>query len=117
MLENYSKYINELFDKPDSVLMIDADGYVEYSATYDHALACLSKDNYIGKHILDVYPSLTKETSTHFRVMRTNRPIINEKQNLIDMYGNHYSFVKMCIRDSSKRRLPDCFSTGHLFPL
>ena len=30
MLENYSKYINELFDKPDSVLMIDADGYATH---------------------------------------------------------------------------------------
>ena len=106
MLENYSKYINELFDKPDSVLMIDADGYVEYSATYDHALACLSKDNYIGKHILDVYPSLTKETSTHFRVMRTNRPIINEKQNLIDMYGNHYSFVNSSFPITSESGTP-----------
>ena len=93
MLEKYSKYINELFDRADSVLIINARGYVEYSATYNQKQACLSKDNYIGRHILDVYPSLTKETSTHFRIMRTRQPIINEKQQLVDMYGNNYSFV------------------------
>lgn len=93
MLEKYSKYINELYDRADSVLIINARGYVEYSATYNQKQACLSKDNYIGKHILDVYPSLTRETSTHFRIMRTKRPIINEKQQLVDMYGNDYSFV------------------------
>lgn len=93
MLGIYSKYIDELYDRADSIVIIDANGYVEYSVTYDYKYSCLTKDDYIGKYILDVYPSLTKETSTHFRVMRTNQPIIKEKQNIVDMYGDHYSLV------------------------
>lgn len=106
MLGNYTEYINKLYDRADAVLIIDASGYVEYSATYDHQRACLSKDDYIGKHILDVYPSLTKETSTHYRVMSTNQPIINEKQSLIDLYGNHYSFVNSSFPISSETGTP-----------
>ncbi len=101
MLGSYSKYIDELYDRADSVLIIDSQGYVEYSATYDYQQAGLSKDNYIGKHILEIYPSLTEETSTHYRVMRSNQPIINEKQNLVDMYGNNYEFVNSSFPISS----------------
>lgn len=93
MLGIYSKYIDELYDRADSIVIIDANGYVEYSVTYDYNYSCLTKDDYIGEYILNVYPSLTKETSTHFRVMRTNRPIIKEKQNIVDMYGDHYSLI------------------------
>lgn len=106
MLGSYSKYIDELYDRADSVLIIDAQGYVEYSATYDHQQAGLSKDNYIGKHILEIYPDLTEETSTHYRVMRSNQPIINEKQNLVDMYGNNYEFVNSSFPISSGEGAP-----------
>ena len=106
MLGNYSKYIDELYDRADSVLIIDSRGYVEYSATYDNQQTGLSKDNYIGKHILEIYPSLTKETSTHYRVMRSNQPIINEKQNLVDMYGNNYEFVNSSFPISSEEGTP-----------
>ncbi len=106
MLGSYSKYIDELYDRADSVLIIDAQGYVEYSATYNHQQTGLSKDNYIGKHILEIYPDLTEETSTHYRVMRSNQPIINEKQNLVDMYGNNYEFVNSSFPISSGTGTP-----------
>lgn len=93
MLGDYSEYIRELYDRADSILIIDQNGYVEYSATYNQEKGRLAKDDYIGMHIMQVYPELTKETSTHFRVMKTKLPIINEEQTLTDLYGNTLSFI------------------------
>ncbi len=93
MLGKYSAYIEELYDRADSILIIDSEGYVEYCATYDIESEHLAMDNFIGKHIFEVYPELDEENSTHYRVMRSGQPIINEEQTLVDLNGDTFSFI------------------------
>ena len=50
-------------------------------------------EGFIGKNILEAYPQLTEETSSHFRVMRTGAPVLNEKQELTDFYGRRTILV------------------------
>ena len=93
MFGEYLKNIEQLSEQVDAILVCNSAGYVEYAATKSDESDCLSRDKFIGKHILEVYPSLTKETSSHYRALLSKMPILNEKQTLEDMYGDCYTYI------------------------
>lgn len=47
----------------------------------------------IGKPLLTVFPSLSAETSTLFKVMKTNRPIYNRTQSYVNVHGNQIETI------------------------
>lgn len=47
----------------------------------------LNPADVLGKHILQVYPSLTLETSSIMQVLETGVPVLNQQQNLMTTYG------------------------------
>lgn len=87
MIAKWFNYMSRLHDGVDAILITNRDGTVEYSAMFSEREKRLMDEGIIGKNILEVYPQLTKETSSHFRVMRTGKPILNEKQILTDFRG------------------------------
>lgn len=93
MFGEYLKNIEQLSERVDAILVCNREGYVEYAATKSDESDCLSRDKFIGKHILEVYPSLSKETSSHYRALQSKEPIINEKQSLVDMFGDSYTYI------------------------
>lgn len=92
MLAKYFNLISQLYDRVDALLIIDKNGIVEYSVSYNPALKGLINDGYVGKHILEIYPSETEETSNHYRVMRSKNPILNEQETVVDVKGKSYTF-------------------------
>lgn len=92
MLKNI-EFMANIYDKVDAVLITSRQGIVEYSARFDAQDNSIKNEGYTGKNILDIYPSLTEETSSHFRVMRTSMPIIDEKQMLTDLNGHTFTFL------------------------
>lgn len=57
---------------------------------YNHVAAKLdgvNSDEILGKHVLDVFPSLTMETSTLLKVMQTGEPIYDESQSYYNIRG------------------------------
>ena len=74
MIAKWFNYMSRLHDGVDAILITNRDGTVEYSAMFSEREKRLMDEGIIGKNILEVYPQLTKETSSHFRVMRTGKP-------------------------------------------
>ncbi|MFS0646462.1 sigma-54 interaction domain-containing protein [Siminovitchia sp. 179-K 8D1 HS] len=66
---------------------VDANGV---SIFYNHIAAKLDGvegEEVLGKHLLDVFPSLTVETSTLLKVIQTGQPIYNQRQSYCNMRG------------------------------
>lgn len=93
MIKKWIDYMSKLHDGVDAILIAGRDGIIEYSAMFSERENRLMDEGIIGKNILEVYPQLTKETSSHFRVMRSGKPILNEKQVLTDFRGRQHILV------------------------
>ncbi|MGE5484017.1 MAG: sigma-54 interaction domain-containing protein [Ignavibacteriales bacterium] len=71
----------------EAIHVVNRDGVTVF---YNHASAdldLLDPREVIGRPILEVYPSLTAETSTLLRAVRTGRPILNQQQTYVTKKG------------------------------
>ena len=88
MRESILKQLNrviEACDDTDGVIVINRDGVVlYYHVTLDYYQR--SKEN-VGRHILELYPELTPETSTILKALRTGLPSYNVRQELSNARG------------------------------
>ena len=94
-----------MYEQIDSVLITNKDGVIEYAALLDHRDNTLKNEDYTGRNILEVYPELTEETSSHFRAIRTGRPVIEEVQELTDFNGRQMTYSAALILSSGTARL------------
>ena len=88
ILEQYLDQISRILqacEDTDGVFILDKNGVVEY---------CRSPLNFyfkpgetIGRHILELYPELTEETSTVMRVLKTGKPSLHHRQELVNCQG------------------------------
>ena len=85
--------ISGIYEHLDSVMITNKYGVIEYSALFDQNSKTINNVGYTGHNILDVYPELTEETSSHYRVMKTGEPIINEVQELVDWEGKSITLM------------------------
>lgn len=80
--------LKEVLDHVDTaVQIIDRRGINRY---YNNAAAEMDNirpEEVLGRHILEVYPSLNPSTSSLLKVMETREPIINKQQTLINQSG------------------------------
>lgn len=81
----------------DGIHIVDAAGKIVYYNVAAKQLDEIDVDKAIGRHILEVYPSLTFETSTLLRVLRTGKPIYNVEQNFINYKGDKISTLNSTI--------------------
>lgn len=92
MFNNCLEQMSAIYYNMDSILITNKDGIIEYSALFDIKDNSIKNEGYTGKYLLDVYPELTEETSTHFRVMQSGKPILDEIQTLTDWNGKLLTF-------------------------
>ncbi|WZL73901.1 sigma 54-interacting transcriptional regulator [Clostridiaceae bacterium 35-E11] len=85
MLNHYLQQALALYEKTDAILITDKNGFIEYSAMVDNNN--FQNAQVTGKHILEVYPTLTEQTSTVMRVLKSGNPILDEEQKLINNKG------------------------------
>jgi arginine utilization regulatory protein len=104
MIRRYVEQILEIYNYIDGLIMVDGDGIVEFYKTYRPELQNLKEQDILGKHILDVYPTLTSETSSILRVLRTGEPVSNEFQTLKTYLGTSINAVNttLPIKDGEK---------------
>lgn len=57
----------------------------------------LSVEDVLGKHVLEAFPSLTKETSTLLKVLETKRPIIQQPQRYENIKGKFIDTINTTI--------------------
>lgn len=93
MITKSLQSISDLYDHIDALIITNKEGIVEYSVMYCSETNSFENEGFTGKHVLEIYPSMTKESSSHFRVMKSGKPIIGEKQKLTDINGKSSFFV------------------------
>lgn len=67
---------------------------------YNQAMADmegLQINDVVGKRLLDIFPSLTTETSTLYRVLNTRRPIYNTRQTYLNKHGKQIKTINSTI--------------------
>lgn len=85
-IEKYSS----IHGKVDAFMIVNKDNVIQYSAMVEDNSSFLMTKNVMGKNLFDMYPNLTKESSTHCRVMASGKPIIDEQQLIIEKSGRAY---------------------------
>lgn len=75
----------------DGIHIVDASGKVVYYNAAAKQLDEIDAEKTIGRHILEVYPSLTFDTSTIISVLKTGKPIYNAEQNFVNYKGDKIS--------------------------
>lgn len=81
MMERYIEQILNIYNHVDSVILTDDKGIIEYYITYRPDVNRNNRaEKLVGKHVLEAWKSLTEETSTIMRVLRTGEASINEIQ-------------------------------------
>lgn len=74
MLSNYIEQLFKLDNYYDGLIVTDNKGYIEFFMTYRPDISGAKQEDLVGKHVLDIYPGLTEETSTIMRVLRSGEP-------------------------------------------
>ena len=77
----------------EGIHMVDTAGITRY---YNRAAATmdgLEPEEVLGKHVLEVFPSLDKGTSTLLKVARTGKPIVDQQQVYTNFRGVEISSV------------------------
>ncbi len=80
MLGRYVEQIFSIYNHLDTIILTDAKGYIEYYMTWRPDVNTNKAEEIVGKHVLEAWTSLTKETSTIIRVLETGEPVLNELQ-------------------------------------
>ena len=89
IIKDIEKYSN-IYGKVDAFIMVNRDNIIQYSAMVNDDRTVLNTKNVIGKNLFEMYPNLTEENSTHCRVMKTGKPIIDENQLIVEKSGKAY---------------------------
>ncbi len=85
---DYKKIISIISENLYSgIFVVDKNGVVVFYNKSANDLAGMNVENAIGKHILEIFPKLTEETSTILRVLNSGETIKNYVQN----YYNYQS--------------------------
>lgn len=59
----------------------------------------------IGKHVLDVFPSLTKESSTLLQVIESEKPLLDQSQTYVNVHGATIDTVNTTVPIYVKNKL------------
>ena len=104
MIRRYVEQILNLYNFIDGLVVVDANGIIDYFVTYRTDLNTLKEKDVVGKHILDIYPNLTEDTSSLLRVLRSGEPVFNEYQSLCAYNGQSINAINttMPIKDGEK---------------
>lgn len=81
----------------EGVQLIDENGRIMFCNAVAAQLDNIQREEAIGKYILDIYPSLTEETSTIMRAIRMKEPILNVQQSFINYRGHKITTVNSSI--------------------
>jgi len=87
MFEKYIEQVLKIFHYVDSALITDEKGNIQYYYTRKEYINGLNEEEVIGRHILDIFSNIDKNTSTIMQVLRTGRPVLNMPQELVTYEG------------------------------
>ncbi|WDV46028.1 sigma 54-interacting transcriptional regulator [Clostridiaceae bacterium M8S5] len=94
----FRENIFEILDYIDEgVHIIDNRGNSVYYNKAAQRLDRINKNDVMNKHLLDIYPSLSDETSTLLKVINTRKPVFNVEQTFINYKGDKITTINSSI--------------------
>lgn len=103
MSEKYIEQILNIYNHVDTIILTDDKGYITYFITYRPDVNPHRPKNMVGKHMLEAFKTLTEETSSVMRVIKTGEPILNEVQEFpYDSYVVRSINTTMPIKENGK---------------
>lgn len=118
MLEHYLDQLGDMLHlcaDTDGILIVNKQGIIEYHSMpipsyYTH-------EDTVGKHILDIYPSLTEETSTILTVLRTGIPSYQKVQQLINDRGQNVTLESTTLPIIVDNNVEGVVDSSHFFAI
>lgn len=89
----------------EGIQIIDPRGRIIYYNRTAAELDDINKEDTIGRHILEIYPSLSPDTSTLLQAIRTGKPIFNNQQTFINYKGKKITTINSSIPITSKGKI------------
>lgn len=89
IIRDIDKY-KSIYDKVDALIIVNEENMILYSAMINDDRTYISTKDVIGQNLYEMYPNLAEENSTHARVMKTGKPVINENQLIVERSGKAY---------------------------
>ncbi|MDR3592652.1 MAG: sigma 54-interacting transcriptional regulator [Negativicutes bacterium] len=71
----------------EAIHVVDCDGITVYYNRAASEMDGLNAEEVVGRHVLQVYPSLTPETSSLLRVLASKIPVLNQQQTIVTRTG------------------------------
>lgn len=118
MLEHYLDQLGDMLHlcaDTDGILIVNKQGVIEY-----HSMpmpAYYTHEDTVGKHILDIYPSLTEETSTILTVLRTGIPSYQKVQRLINDRGQNVTLESTTLPIIVGSNVEGVVDSSHFFEI
>lgn len=95
--------ILEILDYLDEgIHIIDKDGKIIYYNLFAEGIDGVESERAVGRHIIEIYPSLTEQTSTLLTVIRTGQPIFKREQTFLNYKGQKITTINSSIPIESK---------------
>lgn len=101
--ENIIDVLNNIIDE--GVHMVDSSGTIVYYNKFAAVLDNVNPEEAIGRHILEIYPSLTEESSTIIKVIKSGKPIINHQQTFKNYKGLEITTLNSTIPIKSGKKV------------
>lgn len=104
IIRDIDKY-KSIYDKVDALIIVNEENMILYSAMINDDRTYISTKDVIGQNLYEMYPNLTEENSTHARVMKTGKSVINENQLIVERSGKAYviNTSTFLIEDNGRR--------------
>lgn len=104
IIRDIDKY-KSIYDKVGALIIVNEENMILYSAMINDDRTYISTKDVIGQNLYEMYPNLTEENSTHARVMKTGKPVINENQLIVERSGKAYviNTSTFLIEDNGRR--------------
>lgn len=93
-LKNFRTIMDHISD---GVQVFDSEGNLVYCNRRSAMLDDINIETAVGKNILEVYPSLTRETSTLLKVLRIGMPIFDMEQTYTTYKGKQITTLNSTI--------------------
>ncbi len=94
MLQNYIDQILNINNFTDGLIITDHKGFIESYHTFRPNINSIKEKEVLGKHILEVYPQLTEETSMIMRTLKTGASFHNEYQEVVSFKGQKRTLIE-----------------------
>ncbi len=94
----FKENIFEILDYlEEGIHIIDKDGKIIYYNLFAEGIDGVESDRVLGKHLIEIYPSLTEQTSTLLTVIRTGQPIFKREQTFLNYKGKKITTINSSI--------------------